>query len=151
MERVNGDININVIKAAKVSGIKSVGFVAATRSTLPRFILSGYYNGKRRATDYVKAHFQHSGVIVEPGFIYGNRVVGKRVIPLGMVGYPMSLVLRLPLFNKLQYLPVLGTLFVPPISVETVAATLIKGVLGDIPAGRYSVNQMLELEGKKIN
>ncbi len=56
MESVNGDLNIQIVQSAKKCGVKSFGYVSAVHARhrkLPEFVLTGYYNGKKRATESV--------------------------------------------------------------------------------------------------
>jgi hypothetical protein len=52
------------------------------------FVLSGYFKGKRRAEEALKATFPTGGVAIRPGFIYGTRYVSGVGVPLGAIGTP---------------------------------------------------------------
>lgn len=72
-------------------GIPRFVYVSTVENNLPSFLLSGYFNGKRRAEEAVRDAYPSSGVVLRPGFIYGVRGVdlpgaGRVGIPLGIVG-----------------------------------------------------------------
>jgi hypothetical protein len=84
--------------------------------------------------------------------IYGSRAVSSSTsIPLHLLGRPLEFILRLPLLNQLQHLPLLGCLFVPPIDREVVADVLIRGVTGQLPQGVYNVDRMLQVANSQKN
>lgn len=81
--------------------------------------------------------FEERGVILRPGFIYGDRTVptpsGPTQLPLGLIGKPLEEILTGQLgemLKPLSPLPLSALLLTPPISVEAVAAAAVKSAVG---------------------
>lgn len=81
--------------------------------------------------------FNERGVILRPGFIYGDRTVstpsGPTQLPLGLVGKPLEEILTGQIGEMLEPLgplPASALLLTPPISVEVVAAAAVKAAVG---------------------
>lgn len=135
MRRLNGDANALLCKTAKNQGALRFVYVSAyeVEKDIPIDLLPGYFGGKRLAENAVQQYYPGvDGVILQPGFVYGDRVTdGKRVIPLGWLGYPMEMLFNLPGLNQLHKLPLLGKLaFSSPVSVADVAETAVRGAEG---------------------
>lgn len=142
MERICGDTNIEVAKAAREEGVRRYVFISAAVYPGVDKVLTGYYRGKARVEQELKENWSSDGdsdskeenkvgwSALRPGFIYGTRLVNGVPVPLGLIGKPMSFFLSLPVINQLQKLPVLGNLFLPPVDVEDVALTAVLAAEG---------------------
>ena len=73
----------------------------------------------------VKKHYPTSGVSLRPSMVYGDRVISSSLtLPLGTVFGPLEkLLARGP--KTLVDLPIIGGLFIPPVSVESVAKAAV--------------------------
>jgi len=134
MERINGDANILCASTAKSAGVKRMVFVSTVENNLPDIFLNGYFNGKRRAEEYILSTFPNSSTILRPSFVYGTRSAagGKLKIPLGFIGRPMEALFSLPVVRTLRAsLPGMQAILAPPISVEAVGDVAAHSALCD--------------------
>lgn len=141
MLRVNGDANVNAIRACKEQGVSRFVYVSTADNTLPESVLRGYFQGKRQAEAEVHAQFPNAGAgtVLRPGFVYGTRQLSAAVcIPLGLVGRPLAALLSLPGLNRLQDLPGMKAVLCAPVSVEHVAAVAAAAAMGDLPPAEVS-------------
>eukprot|EP01031_Cornospumella_fuschlensis_P032730 gene32730-39568_t len=138
MEKVNGDTNIQAIRECFRAGIPRFVYVSTVENNLPAFLLHGYFNGKRRAEEAVRESYPQSGVILRPGFIYGNRgvrlpIVGNVAVPLGVVGKPLEMLFSTQPFNLARSsVPGMQAILAPPVAVETLARTAVSAALGTL-------------------
>ena len=130
MEKVNGDANINAVSACVRAGVERFTFISTVENNLPPFILSGYFNGKRRAETAVCDAYPTTGTVLRPSFVYGTRREGGLTIPLGVVGKPLETILSCPGFNQLKNVPFMKAIFTPPVSVESVGAVAVASAAG---------------------
>lgn len=131
MRRINGTANEAAIAAAAAAKVPRFVFVSVHEYNLPEFVTGaiGYFQGKRAAERALAASFPDGGVVLKPGFIYGDRVVGQSVLPLGMVGKPLEAALAGALgklLSPLSAVPGSDVLLAPPVSVEAVAAAAVR-------------------------
>jgi len=151
MERVCGDANMAVIEASSAAGIDHCVFVSAAPAPksagVPSFILKGYLVGKRKAEDTMHRLYPETGVILRPGFVYGDRPGPFGVnMPLQLVGKPLEFLFSKTPLQALASIPALGKLiFEPPVSVENVAATAVAGATGKLAGGIYSHDTMVTI------
>ena len=130
MEKVNGDANINAVSACVRAGVQRFTFISTVENNLPPFILSGYFNGKRRAETAVCDAYPKTGTVLRPSFVYGTRKEGGVSIPLGLIGKPLESILSCPGFNQLKNVPFMKAIFTPPVSVESVGAVAVASAAG---------------------
>lgn len=163
LERVNGDVNVGIFSQAAESKVPRVVYVSAAHDTMSEPIfhfLPGYFKGKKKSERCLRSHFplsgtehvdsgqkQSAGVILRPGFIYGNKPVvsaeGKvRMVPLGYFGVPMAAVFSRWPFTKLQNIPRMKQVFCPPVHVAEV---------GNVAAFYSLVRQLPDLESTRIS
>lgn len=94
MNKICGDANIHAMKIAEKSGVDHFVFISSSRvdniDLSPSNPLYGYFHGKWRAEQELKKIFGNNGIIIRPGFIYGNRQAGGINIPLQWIGSPLS-------------------------------------------------------------
>lgn len=138
MRKLNGDANIAAINAAHDSGVQRFVYISAFDFGFPTFLLRGYYEGKKAAEDALQIKFPYGGVILRPGFIYGDRQVGNIKVPLSLLGSPLEMVLKHA--KSAAQIPVIGPLFVPPIKVTTVAKAAVRAATDNaVPPGVLDV------------
>ena len=146
MRRTCGTANVEAVSAASAAGVPRFVFVSATVPDLPglSMVLGGYINGKKEAEEALFKAFPTSGVALRPGFIYGDRVVSSSLtLPLGFVGKPLESILSQAPMNKLASLPYVGGLFVPPVSVSTVARAAVAAATDpSVSSGVWSVDEI---------
>jgi uncharacterized protein YbjT (DUF2867 family) len=147
MQKVNGDANCLAVSESLRAGVPQFVFVSTVENTLPKFVLRGYFEGKRRAEEAVMDAYPHSGTILRPSFVYGCRDVGSTSVPLGLLGKPMQVVLSMPGVKELQNLPGMKALLTPPVSVDDVglvaaAAAVPKDTLGEDLNGIISADSI---------
>lgn len=145
MRRINGEANRTAVWAASKAGVKRFVLVSVADFSLPSIVLQGYFEGKRLAEDAVRSKFPYSGVILRPGFIYGDRKIAGVKVPLGMIGSPLEAVMKQA--KGLTQVPLVGPLFVPPVNVEAVAKAAVKAALGPVPPGVMDVWSIIRLGG----
>ena len=145
MMRINGEANRAAVWAASRAGVKRFVYVSVVDFGLPSIVLQGYFEGKRLAEDAVRSKFPYSGVILRPGFIYGNRKIAGVNVPLGMIASPLESVMKQA--KVLTQIPLVGPLFVPPVNVEYVAKAAVKAALGPVPPGVMDVWSIIRLGG----
>lgn len=129
MRKTCGTANVEAVAAAAAAGVPRFFFISATIPDLPGLssVLGGYIEGKKEAEEALFKSFPTGGVALRPGFIYGSRVVSSSLtLPLGLVGKPMESILSQAPMNRLASLPYVGGIFVPPVSVETVARAAVR-------------------------
>eukprot|EP00252_Welwitschia_mirabilis_P011831 TRINITY_DN2629_c0_g1_i2.p1 TRINITY_DN2629_c0_g1~~TRINITY_DN2629_c0_g1_i2.p1 ORF type:complete len:307 (-),score=59.28 TRINITY_DN2629_c0_g1_i2:396-1316(-) len=144
MYRINGTANIHAIQAASQAGVKRFVFISAADFGIARYLLRGYYEGKRAAEKELESKFRYGGVILRPGFIYGTRQVGSFKLPLELVGSPLEMVLRNA--KSATQIPLLGPLFTPPVKVTSVAKVSVRAATDDaFPPGVLDVWGILRL------
>jgi hypothetical protein len=138
MEKMNGDCNIAAVEqAAASSTVGRVVFVSVHQYQFPSWLLSGYFNGKRRAEAAAVAAFPDSSVILQPGMVYGTRHLpdSDKTIPLTLVGRPLEVLLNMlsPLASVLNAVPIVGSgvasIMAPPIQVDVLADAAISTAL----------------------
>ncbi|MCO5615053.1 hypothetical protein L7F22_069341 [Adiantum nelumboides] len=119
-------------------GVKRFVYISAFDFGFPSFILRGYYEGKKAAEDAIQIKFPYGGVILRPGFIYGDRQVGNMKIPLGVLGSPLETALKYA--KSATQIPVIGPLFVPPVKVASVAKAAVRAATDNaVPPGVLDV------------
>jgi uncharacterized protein YbjT (DUF2867 family) len=143
MRRINGEANRTAVWAASKAGVKRFVYVSVADFGLPSILLQGYFEGKKLAEDAVRSKFPYSGVILRPGFIYGDRKIAGVKVPLGMIGSPLEAVMMHA--KALTQIPLVGPLFVPPVNVESVARAAVKAALGPVPPGVMDVWSIIRL------
>ncbi|XWS17892.1 hypothetical protein CRYUN_Cryun33cG0107500 [Craigia yunnanensis] len=138
MYQINGTANINAIRTAAEKGVKRFVYISAADFGLVNYLLKGYYGGKRAAETELLTKFPYGGVILRPGFIYGTRSVGSVKLPLGVIGFPLEMVLQY--LKPLNQLPLVGPLFTPPINVTSVAKVVVRAAIDPVfPPGILDV------------
>jgi len=132
MRRVNGEQNEKIISAAAAGGVERFVYISAAPFGPIEKLIPGYFEGKRAAEAAVSKHFGDRGTVIQPGMVYGTRHVSKHVsIPLGIIGWPMSIFFQSsPVRGLANTLGRWGLLLVPPSSVEEVASTAVAAALG---------------------
>jgi nucleoside-diphosphate-sugar epimerase len=139
MLRINGTVNEAAVAAAKAAGVPRFVFVSVHRYNVPEALTDaiGYFKGKRGAEKAVLSAYGAAGSVLQPGFIYGDRLVGTVTLPLGAVGAPLERALRGaaegPLggvLKALSALPASDALLAPPVSVDAVAAAALRCATG---------------------
>ncbi|KAJ4975048.1 hypothetical protein NE237_008222 [Protea cynaroides] len=138
MYKINGTANINAIRAAAGQDVKRFVYVSAADFGLVNYLLRGYYEGKKAAETELLIRFPYRGVILRPGFIHGTRQVGNIKIPLGVIGSPLEMVLQYA--KPLSQVPLIGPLFTPPVSVNSVAKVAVRAATDPVfPPGIIDV------------
>jgi len=139
MLRVNGAANEAAVAAAFAAGVPRFVFVSVHRYNVPEALTDsiGYFKGKRAAEKAVLSTYGASGSVLQPGFIFGDRVVGSLTLPLGAVGAPLERALRSAaqgpfagVLKALAALPASDALLAPPVAVEAVAAAAVRCATG---------------------
>lgn len=137
MERINGDANIIAINSAKHAGVPRFTYVSTVENNLPKFILSGYFNGKRRAEAELHRVYGSHGYVLRPSFVYGTRVVTIPKInvpvslPLGWIGKPMDFLFSNSFVESLSnIIPGMKAILTAPVSVDDVAKAAVITALG---------------------
>ena len=105
-------------------------------------VLRGYVEGKKAAEAALKTHYPKGGVAIQPGVIYGNRVVSHNLtLPLQYLFGPVeSLVSKVPNAQQLSQLPLVGAALVPPVNVQAVARAAVQAATDpSVPAGIIDV------------
>lgn len=139
MYKINGTANINAIRAAAEQGVKRFVYISAADFGVVNYLLQGYYEGKRVAETELLTKFPYGGVILRPGFIHGTRRVGSMKIPLGVIGSPLEMVLQYA--KPLNQVPLVGPLFTPPVSVNSVAKVAVRAATDPVfPPGIVDVH-----------
>ncbi len=148
MLRINGDATAAVVAAASATRVPRFVFVSVHRYNLPEALTDqiGYFAGKRAAERAVLGAYSTTGAVLQPGFIFGDRLVGSATLPLGAVGAPLERVLRAaaegPLGGVLKAvgsLPASDLLLLPPVDVAAVAAAAIRCATTDA-AGVFDID-----------
>ena len=131
MYKVCGEANIKVIETAASVNVPRFAFISVYHDTLPGFVKQiGYFRGKMDAEAALQRSFGSSGVTVRPFFIHGMRHISESLgIPLQAIGIPLEKALSfVPNTKQLATsIPLLGTGFVPPVKVESVARAAVAG------------------------
>lgn len=146
MYKICGTANIAVIDAARDAKVPRFAFISVHDYSFPAgwhakdYLLKGYFQGKRDVEAHLAEVYPDSGVALRPGFIYGSRAVGNMKIPLGLVGSPLAAALKLFPTTKLARVPIVGAVFVPPVSVDSVGKAAASAVLDStVPPGPMDV------------
>eukprot|EP01025_Chloroclados_australasicus_P056800 TRINITY_DN7065_c1_g2_i1.p1 TRINITY_DN7065_c1_g2~~TRINITY_DN7065_c1_g2_i1.p1 ORF type:complete len:332 (-),score=46.12 TRINITY_DN7065_c1_g2_i1:285-1145(-) len=139
MLKVNGQSNINAIKAAKDVGVPRFVYIAVHEYGLPSFVLNGYFQGKKDAENFLKETYGEQGVTLKPGFITGGRKVGAVTVPINIIGDPLKQVLGYLPTKDISKFPVVGAGFVPPVKVEQLAKVAVTAAL-DPEFGRQTLD-----------
>lgn len=146
MYRICGTANITVIDAARDAKVPRFAFISVHDYAFPAgwhaqdYLLKGYFQGKRDVEAHLSEVYPNSGVALRPGFIYGSRAVGNTKIPLGLVGAPLAAALNFFPTTKLARVPIIGAVFVPPVSVNSVGKAAASAVLDStVPPGPMDV------------
>lgn len=152
MEKINGDANCIAVSESLKANIPRFVFLSTVENTLPNFVLSGYFNGKRRAEQALLDAYPDSGTVLRPSFVYGCRdVPGSSIsIPLGPVGKLLETALTtIPGASSIKRIPGLRAIAATPVSVENVglvaaAAAIVPNVLKtDINYDIYQLSGIL--------
>ncbi|CAN0880386.1 Uncharacterized protein At1g32220, chloroplastic [Linum grandiflorum] len=144
MYDINGSANIHAITAAAEQGVKRFVYISAADFGLVNKLLRGYYDGKRSTETTLMKKFPQSGVILRPGFIHGVRRVGRHNLNLSIIGAPLEKVLQHA--RILTKIPLIGPLFIPPISAVSVAKVAVEAsTRSDFPAGIVDVYAMRKM------
>mmetsp|Transcript_19658 Transcript_19658/g.34552 ORF Transcript_19658/g.34552 Transcript_19658/m.34552 type:complete len:250 (+) Transcript_19658:119-868(+) len=140
MQRICGDATIEAIRTAKEKGVTKFGFVSSAQvyegsvglKLPPSAPMHGYFQGKLRAEQELLQSYPEGHVIVRPGFIYGPRPVGGRVLPLQYVGGPISFVGTQmgPISSLIQAIPFVGKECSSMVPVESVGRAMINSLEG---------------------
>jgi nucleoside-diphosphate-sugar epimerase len=155
MRRINGDANAAAVAAARSAGVPRFVFVSVHRYNLPDLITGaiGYFEGKRAAERAVLASYDTAGAILQPGFIFGDRLVGATTLPLGAVGAPLERALASaregPLggvLRALAALPASDVLLAPPVDVDAVAAAALRCAAAG-PDGAEAASGVFDIDG----
>ncbi|CAK7335133.1 unnamed protein product [Dovyalis caffra] len=164
MYNINGSANINAIRVAAEQGVKRFVYVSAADFGLMKYLLKGYFEGKRSTETELLDKFPHGGQvsqslalefwhldnshIVWPGFIHGTRRVGSIHLPLSVIGAPLEMVLRHA--KVLTRLPLVGPLFIPPVNVTSVAKVAVRAAVDpSFPSGIVDAMGRLDLEDSR--
>lgn len=108
----------------------------------PGVAARGYVEGKRTAEDAVRKTFPQTGVILRPWAIYGQRQVTSSVsVPLQLIFKPLESALSLlPGRRRLADTPLVGSLLLPPVSVDAVARAAVAAATDpSVPGGVLDV------------
>ncbi|OQR89665.1 hypothetical protein ACHHYP_06129 [Achlya hypogyna] len=164
MQKMCGDANIEVARAAKECGVDRFVFVSESRvgSDIPTWApLYGYFDGKARAEAAVTAHFPETGVCLRPGMIYGTRRVGNYLLPLQLIGAPLrffgrdcgpvsSVLTRVPLVGGelLAAAPVgavakVSVLIACALAITSIRQAAVLGALGPAPGKILDTSSIL--------
>lgn len=140
MLRVNGTANAVAIAAAKAAGVPRFVYISAHIPNVPglEYLASGYVQGKKQAEEELFRQYPETGVALRPWLIYGDRVVSSNVtLPLGMAFGPAEYIIKqVPNARQLANIPLLGSAFIPPVSVESVAKAAVAAATDDtVPGG----------------
>lgn len=149
MYKINGTANINAIRTAAERGVKRFVYISAADFGVVNYLLQGYYEGKRAAETELMIRFPYGGVILRPGFIHGTRQVGSIKLPLGVIGAPLEMVLQHA--KPLKNLPLVGSLFTPPVNVNSVARVAVRAATDPVfPPGIVDVGGILRYSQQKL-
>jgi nucleoside-diphosphate-sugar epimerase len=157
MLAINGAANEAAVAAASAAGVPRFVFVSVHRYNIPEAITDaiGYFKGKRSAEKAVLGAFGAAGSVLQPGFIYGDRLVGTMTLPLGAVGAPLERALLAaqegPLAGVLKVLaalPASDALLAPPVAVEAVAAAALRCATGKA-SGVFDIEGINKLAADK--
>ena len=134
-------------------GVPRFVFVSVHRYNVPDALTDaiGYFKGKRGAEKAVLNAYGAAGSVLQPGFIYGDRLVGTMTLPLGAVGAPLERALRgaaegplSGVLKALSALPASDALLAPPVSVEAVAAAALRCATGSA-SGVFDIDAINKL------
>jgi nucleoside-diphosphate-sugar epimerase len=148
MLRINGDANVAAVQAAASARVPRFVFVSVHRYNLPDALTEaiGYFAGKRAAERAVLSSFTTAGAVLQPGFIYGERLVGAVSVPLGAVGEPLERALKAAtegplggLVKLVAAIPASDVLLAPPVSVTAVAVAALRCATTDA-GGVYDID-----------
>ncbi|XP_047326843.1 uncharacterized protein At1g32220, chloroplastic-like [Impatiens glandulifera] len=142
MYKLNGTANINAIRTAADQGVKRFVYISAADFGIVNYLLQGYYEGKRAAETELLNKYLYGGVILRPGFIHGTRRVGSLKVPLAVIGSPLEMVFQR--VKPLSQIPLVGPLFTPPVSVNSVAKVAVRAATDPVfPPGIVDVHGIL--------
>jgi nucleoside-diphosphate-sugar epimerase len=150
MYQMCGEVNMSIMEAAKDAQVPRFAFISVHDFTFPggwqaeNVLLRGYFQGKRDAEARMAKIFPDTGVALRPGMIYGTRHSGNMSIPLGLVGMPLEAVIKRLPSKSLSSTPIVGALFVPPVSVDAVGKAAASAVLD--PAVSPGVMDVWEIQ-----
>ncbi|KAK9271843.1 hypothetical protein L1049_002208 [Liquidambar formosana] len=148
MYKINGTANINAIRAAAEQGVKRFVYISAADFGLVKYLLRGYYEGKKAAEMELMTKFPYGGVILRPGFIYGTRRVGSMKLPLGVIGVPLEMVLKHA--KPLLRIPLVGPLLTSPVNVTSVAKVAVRAAIDPVfPPGIADTYDILQYSLQK--
>ncbi|TXG57841.1 hypothetical protein EZV62_015670 [Acer yangbiense] len=163
MYKINGTANINAVRAAAEQGVKRFAYISAADFGFINYILRGYYKGKRATEKELTTKLPYGGqvscsmasiiefcyycfqqgVILRPGFMHGTRRVGKMKLPLSIIGAPLEMILQHA--KLLTQIPLIGPLFIPPVSVTSVAKVAVTAATDSaFPPGIVDVYSILQ-------
>ena len=143
MRKANGPPNVNIVHAVvQRPSVQRLVYISAAQ-IVPKGInrlLRGYYNGKQSVEVAIAGNAASRSLVLQPGFIYGKRLVRGKELPLGAVGRPLELITK-PLYGCLGW-----KLLTPPISATTVARCALGGCLTDAigASGKLDTSAMHE-------
>ncbi|KAH7554350.1 hypothetical protein JRO89_XS12G0173500 [Xanthoceras sorbifolium] len=148
MYKINGTANINAVRAAVEQGVKRFVYISAADFGLINYILRGYYAGKRATEKELTTKLPYGGVILRPGFIHGTRRVGQMKLPLSIIGAPLEMILQHA--KLLTQIPLIGSLFIPPVGVTSVAKVAVTAATDSaFPPGIVDVYSILQHSQRK--
>jgi nucleoside-diphosphate-sugar epimerase len=138
MRRINGDANVSGMRALRERlepPVERFVFVSAAEVELAKAPLRGYYEGKRAAEAACQDLYGDQGYVLRPGMVYGKRavelpLVGARTLPIDLAGRPMEFVFASAPFAALRAVPIIGSLFEPPVSVDIVGRAAAEAAMG---------------------
>lgn len=146
MYQMCGEVNMNIMDAAKDANVSRFAFISVHDFMFPggwqaqNFLLRGYFQGKRDAEARLFSVFPDSGIALRPGMIYGTRHTGTISVPLGVIGMPLEAVMKKIPSKSLASTPIIGAMFVPPVSVDAVGKAAASAVLDpSVPPGIMDV------------
>lgn len=148
IEKINGEANIIAVNAAKKAGVQKFIYISVHDYNLPDFALkNGYFTGKRKTESEILAEFPTSGTILRPGFIYGTKNLNGIDIPLNLLGEPLEkLLTATATFTRpLKNLPASDLLLALPVSVDDVAAAVLRALVNDSYYGIFTIEQIKEM------
>jgi nucleoside-diphosphate-sugar epimerase len=142
MENICGDATVQAVETAVAANVSRFAFVSSAQvgkfdlSNSQRFPLHGYYKGKTKAEDAIRAAFPNAHVILRPGFIYGQRPTPIATLPLQLIGVPVDFVSTKlgPISSLIQAIPFVGTECANMVPVHGLAQAVVQSLLSEEPS-----------------
>lgn len=142
MEKICGDATVEAVDTAVKHNVSRFGFVSSAQvggsmKFSPSFPLYGYFKGKEKAEAAITEAFPEAHAILRPGFVYGPRMAGATVLPLHLIGAPISFVSTQlgPVSSLIQSIPFVGTECGSMVPVHAVSKAMVHGVSDEPPKG----------------